>query len=80
MYSIDIAKPGDDFLAVKKRFPGRLLAKTADVTKEDSITTVVEAIVEESSALHGMVVNAGRTKSQSCVGLHRGGDSSTFQP
>jgi NAD(P)-dependent dehydrogenase (short-subunit alcohol dehydrogenase family) len=67
IYSIDITEPGDDFAALSKRYPGRLFAATADVTKEDSVTAAVDRIVEESGALHGMVVNAGRTNHKSAL-------------
>lgn len=67
MYSIDISEPSDDFLVVAKRFPGRLFAKTANVTKEESVTNVLEAIVADAGALHGMVVNAGRTNHKAAL-------------
>ncbi len=37
------------------------------MTKEDSVTAAVAKIVEESGALHGMVVNAGRTNHKSAL-------------
>jgi len=40
---------------------------SADVTKEASITAAVDKIVEESGAIHGMVVNAGRTNHKSAL-------------
>ena len=40
---------------------------TADVTKEDSVTAAVDKIVSEAGALHGMVVNAGRTNHKSAL-------------
>jgi NAD(P)-dependent dehydrogenase (short-subunit alcohol dehydrogenase family) len=46
---------------ISKRFPGRVFAIQADVTKEDSAQAAVDEIIKESGALHGMVVNAGRT-------------------
>ncbi|KAK8198155.1 short chain alcohol dehydrogenase [Phyllosticta capitalensis] len=61
VYSIDISPPGDDFAAVAERFPGQLLAVQADVTQEESVEQAINKIVEEAGALHGMVVNAGRT-------------------
>jgi NAD(P)-dependent dehydrogenase (short-subunit alcohol dehydrogenase family) len=67
IYSIDITETGDDFAAISKRFPGRMFAVQADVTKEDSVTAAVDKIVEESGALHGMVVNAGRTNHKSAL-------------
>lgn len=67
IYSIDIGETGDDFAALSKRFPGQLFALQADVTKEASISTAVDKIVEEAGALHGMVVNAGRTNHKSAL-------------
>lgn len=67
VYSIDLAQPGGDFDAISKRYPGRLFAVTANVTKEDSITAAVDKIVEEAGAIHGMVVNAGRTNHKAAL-------------
>ncbi|KAE9363804.1 NAD(P)-binding protein [Stipitochalara longipes BDJ] len=67
IYSIDITQPGDEFQILSKRFPGRLFSATADVTKEDSITAAVDKIISEAGALHGMVVNAGRTNHKSAL-------------
>lgn len=62
VYSIDIGEPGDEFAAVSSRYPDRLFALQADVTKEDSIQAAVDRVIAEAGALHGMVCNAGRTK------------------
>ena len=67
VYSIDMAEPGEDFAAVAKRFNGRLFAVQANVTKEDSVTQAVDQIVAEAGALHGMVVNAGRTNHKAAL-------------
>lgn len=67
MYSIDLAEPGDEFNAVSKRFNGRLFAVQANVTKEETVTQAVEQIVSEAGALHGMVVNAGRTNHKAAL-------------
>ncbi|BAE62555.1 hypothetical protein BDV35DRAFT_385206 [Aspergillus flavus] len=61
VYSIDIGETGEEFLALSQRYPGKLHALNANVTEEDTITAAVEKIIEEAGALHGMVVNAGRT-------------------
>ena len=37
------------------------------MTKEDSITAAVDKIVSEAGAIHGMVVNAGRTNHKSAL-------------
>ena len=62
VYSIDIGETGEDFQAAVKRFPGKLLAIHADVTKEESVTAAIDQIISEAGAIHGMVCNAGRTK------------------
>lgn len=62
VFSIDVGDAGDDFSAVAKKFPGKLHAIKADVTNEETVTAAVDRIIEEASAIHGMVVNAGRTK------------------
>ena len=62
VYSIDIGETGDEFDSVSKQHPGKLHAIKADVTKEDNVTEVVDQIIKEAGGLHGMVVNAGRTK------------------
>ncbi|KAK7902426.1 hypothetical protein LTR67_002071 [Exophiala xenobiotica] len=67
IYSIDLAEPGEEFHAVSKRFAGRLFAVQANVTKEESVTQAVDQIVAEAGALHGMVVNAGRTNHKAAL-------------
>ncbi|EKG13410.1 Short-chain dehydrogenase/reductase SDR [Macrophomina phaseolina MS6] len=67
VYSIDIAAPGEEFAAISKRYPDRLFAVQADVTAEKSVAEAVDRIVEEAGALHGMVVNAGRTKHKAAL-------------
>lgn len=68
VYSLDIADaPGDEFAALAKRYPDRLFAVQADVTKESTVTEAVDRIVAEAGALHGMVVNAGRTKHKAAL-------------
>lgn len=61
VYSIDIGETGDDFAAISQKYPGKLFAVSANVTEEETITNAVDKIIEEAGALHGMVVNAGRT-------------------
>lgn len=67
IYSIDLAEPGEEFQAISKRFPGRLFAVTANVTKEASVQAAVDQILAEAGGLHGMVVNAGRTNHKSAL-------------
>lgn len=67
IYSIDIGETGDDFQSLSNRFPNQLFAVQADVTQEASISAAVDKIVEEAGALHGMVVNAGRTNHKSAL-------------
>ncbi|KAL4908949.1 hypothetical protein BDW74DRAFT_187403 [Aspergillus multicolor] len=63
VYSIDISTPEEnsDYTALSSRFPGKLHAITANVTQEETIIAAIDAIIAEAGALHGMVVNAGRT-------------------
>lgn len=67
VYSIDYAEPGEEFAAAQKRWPGKLKAIQADVTKEATITAAVDQIVNENGAIHGMVVNAGRTNHKAAL-------------
>lgn len=67
VYSIDYAEPGEEFAAASKRWPGKLRAIQADVTKEATVTAAVDQIIEESGAIHGMVVNAGRTNHKAAL-------------
>ncbi|RJE19568.1 KR domain protein [Aspergillus sclerotialis] len=62
VYSIDIGEVSEDFQSLSKRFPEKLHAIRADITKEESVTAAIDQIVAESGAIHGMVCNAGRTK------------------
>jgi NAD(P)-dependent dehydrogenase (short-subunit alcohol dehydrogenase family) len=67
VYSIDYAEPDGEFLAAQKRHPGQLKAIQADVTKEPTINAAVDAIVASEGAIHGMVVNAGRTNHKAAL-------------
>ncbi|KAM5356470.1 hypothetical protein ACJ41O_003116 [Fusarium nematophilum] len=67
VYSIDFAEPGEEFLTAQKSHPGKLKAIQADVTKEATVTAAVDQIVHESGAIHGMVVNAGRTNHKAAL-------------
>ncbi|KAI7112314.1 hypothetical protein KC352_g35452, partial [Hortaea werneckii] len=62
VYSIDVGDTGEEWEAVSKRYPGKLHALKADVTREETVTQAVESIIKDAGGLHGMVVNAGRTK------------------
>lgn len=62
VYSLDIGDTTDEFHALSQRFPDKLFAVHTDVTQELSISAAVDKIINEASALHGMVANAGRTK------------------
>src|ERR1700754_1456885 len=55
VWSIDIGDTGDDFLAVQKRYPGKLHAVKADVTSEERAKEAVSTIISQSGGLHGMV-------------------------
>lgn len=67
VYSIDIGDTGDDFLALQKAYPSKLHALKADVTNEQSATEAVDKAIEQAGAIHGMVVNAGRTKHKAAL-------------
>ena len=67
VFSIDIGDTGEEFLAVQKKYPSRLHAVKADVTSEESATKAVHQILEKAGALHGMVVNAGRTNHKAAL-------------
>jgi NAD(P)-dependent dehydrogenase (short-subunit alcohol dehydrogenase family) len=67
VYSIDMAEPGEELREVAKRFGGRLHAVQANVTKEESVTQAIDEIVTRAGALHGMVVNAGRTNHKAAL-------------
>ncbi|KAL4936595.1 hypothetical protein BDV06DRAFT_227741 [Aspergillus oleicola] len=65
VYSLDIGSPDttptSDWSLLSTRFPGKLHALTTNVTEEETINASIETIIAEAGALHGMVVNAGRT-------------------
>ena len=68
VYSIDYAEDvGDEFKTLSKVYPGQLFALKADVTKEQSISEAIDKVLEEAGALHGVVVNAGRTNHKSAL-------------
>lgn len=67
LYSIDLAEPGEEFAELEKRYPGKIRALKADTTQEGSITTAVDQIIQECGAIHGMVVNAGRTNHKAAL-------------
>ncbi|KAK4610527.1 NADP-dependent mannitol dehydrogenase [Fulvia fulva] len=67
VFSIDIGDAGEDFLAVQKKYPGKLHAIKADVTSEASATKAVDQIIEQAGTLSGMVVNAGRTNHKAAL-------------
>ncbi|KAK5735560.1 hypothetical protein LTR17_008093 [Elasticomyces elasticus] len=67
IFSIDIGEAGDEFLAIQKKYPGKLHALKADVTDEDSATKAVDEIIAQVGTLNGMVVNAGRTKHKAAL-------------
>lgn len=67
VYSIDVGETGDEWEAVSKRYPGKLHALKADVTKEETVKAAIDQIMREAGGLHGMVVNAGRTKHKAAL-------------
>ncbi|TDZ16510.1 2-dehydro-3-deoxy-D-gluconate 5-dehydrogenase [Colletotrichum orbiculare MAFF 240422] len=71
VYSLDLFEPGDEFRAVQQANPKRLQYVHTDVTKEDSITAAVDAIVAREGAVHGLVANAGMTRHQPALDFDR---------
>lgn len=67
IYSIDIGETGDEFAELSMKFPNQIFALQADVTKEESIQTAIDKILEQAGGLHGMVCNAGRTKHKAAL-------------
>ncbi|KAI0098987.1 NAD(P)-binding protein [Hypoxylon sp. NC0597] len=68
VYSIDYADEiEDDFKTICEMYPGQLSALKADVTDEGSITKAIDQVLAEAGALHGVVVNAGRTNHKSAL-------------
>lgn len=67
VFSIDIGETGEDFASLAKMYPSRLHAIKADVTSEESATLAVDHIISAAGSLHGMVVNAGRTKHKAAL-------------
>lgn len=65
IYSLDLYAPGPEFLALQKKIgASRLQYIQCDVTSEESVNAAIDAIIEKSGAIHGMVANAGMTKHQ----------------
>ncbi|KAF5559814.1 D-arabinitol 2-dehydrogenase [Fusarium phyllophilum] len=67
VYSIDYAEPGEEFAAAQKRWQGKLKAIQADVTKEATLVSAVDQIVQSEGALHVMVVNTGQTNHKAAL-------------
>lgn len=67
VYSIDYAEPGDEFHAAEKKYPGKLKAIQADVTKEATVDAAIAQILSNEGAIHGIVVNAGRTNHKAAL-------------
>ncbi|KAJ4364950.1 hypothetical protein N0V83_008566 [Neocucurbitaria cava] len=68
VYSIDYApKVGEEFETIAKVYPGQLFALQADVTNEESIQQAIDEVLTQAGALHGVVVNAGRTNHKSAL-------------
>ncbi|KAL4791693.1 hypothetical protein BDV19DRAFT_392904 [Aspergillus venezuelensis] len=65
VYSLDIGDPDtsdtSDWTQLLTRFPSQLHALPTNVTEEETIIASIDKIIAEAGALHGMVVNAGRT-------------------
>lgn len=70
--------PGEDFFALKKRFPNLHYIQT-DVTSEESIEKAVDQVVQETGRIDGMVANAGMTKHQPALKFDRAELDKLFQ-
>ncbi|KAF6803371.1 putative short-chain dehydrogenase [Colletotrichum sojae] len=71
VYSLDLFEPGEEFQTVQKANPKRIHYLHCDVTKEESVTAAVDAIVAAEGAIHGLVANAGMTKHQPALDFSR---------
>jgi len=70
VYSLDLMDPGEDFGALKKKYPNLKYIQT-DVTSEPSIEKAIDSIVEAEGSLEGLVANAGMTKHQPALNFSR---------
>ncbi|RAL08890.1 short chain alcohol dehydrogenase [Aspergillus homomorphus CBS 101889] len=70
VYSLDRMEPGEDTLALQKRYPNFHCVQ-ADVTSEESIEKAINQVVEETGRIDGLVANAGMTKHQPALQFER---------
>lgn len=70
VYSLDLMEPGEEFAALKKRYPNFHFIQT-DVTSEDSVEKAISQVVEQSGRIDGLVANAGMTKHQPALDFDR---------
>lgn len=70
IYSLDLMEPGEEFVALQKRFSNLRYVQT-DVTSEGSIEKAINQIVEETGRIDGLVANAGMTKHQPALKFDR---------
>ncbi|KAJ5749373.1 uncharacterized protein N7511_011069 [Penicillium nucicola] len=70
VYSLDLMEPGDEFVALQKRYPNFQFLQT-DVTSEHSVEKAINHIVEATGRIDGLVANAGMTKHQPALKFDR---------
>jgi len=70
IYSLDLMDPGEDFAALKKKYPNLKYIQT-DVTEDSSVEKAIDQIVSEEGQINGLVANAGMTKHQSALEFTR---------
>lgn len=71
VYSLDLMEPGEEFLALQKRYPQFQYLQT-DVTSEESVEKAINGVVEKAGRIDGLVANAGMTKHQPALNFDRG--------
>ena len=71
VYSLDLFEPGEEFQALQKANQKRVHYLHCDVTSEESVTKVIDQIVEQSGRIDGMIANAGMTKHQPALDFNR---------
>ena len=70
IYSLDLMDPGEDFAALKKKYPNLNYIQT-DVTEDSSLEKAIDQIVAEEGRTNGLVANAGMTKHQPALEFTR---------
>jgi NAD(P)-dependent dehydrogenase (short-subunit alcohol dehydrogenase family) len=71
VFSLDITEPGDDFKALAEKFPNCFEYVQINVTDEESVEKAINAIVEKTGRIDGLVANAGMTKHQPALNFQK---------